>query len=177
MKNILLVFSLVIFYSCHEPHSTTALTNNPRVQRPTSDYLYHLFTLDDAQKILGEPAHLKDSSSAASGVFAYRCAYIANAEDKTTGKTGIIYFMFEEYPDAGSAHQSYISIKKANEGHGIQPVSGVGEEAYFHGQSGTFNFALVRSAKKMFRLKVNKVTSNTSHEEFNKITRDIASRL
>lgn len=182
MKNTLLVFSLAcLCYSCNNAHSsaTTNFTNNTSiVNRPPTDSLYNLFSLDDALKILGEPGHLKDSSSTTGAIFTYRSAYVANAEDKTTGKTGIIYFMFEEYANENSAHKSYTSIKNANEHNGIKVVQGVGDEGYFSGAGEkNYRFALIRSGNKMIRLKVNKVTTYTSYEEFIKVVEAIAHRL
>jgi hypothetical protein len=135
-----------------------------------------LFTLSDAEKILGESAHLSDSvSKTAKGISQFNSTYTANAADKKSGKTGNIYFMFEEYPDVASAHEAYASIKKANADHeGIETLNDYGEEAYFHTDNMNFNFILVRKNNKMFRLKVNKLTPTTSREEFKTISKQIA---
>src|SRR5215211_2921854 len=84
---------------CAQPFTTS---RSDKVDHPLSTTdVRDLFTLSDAEKILGEPAHLADSASTLSGVASkasvndsvlhikitassYRCAYEANAEDKKT---------------------------------------------------------------------------------------------
>ncbi len=152
----------------------------------------NLFTLPDAEKILGEPAHLTDSGSTAKGVASkyavndsvsaikkdastYRCAYEANAKDKKTGKTGIVYFLFEQYPQVASAKMVYSYYKRANQNNPeFKEIHGLGDEAWF--QSSPL-FAYVRKDDKIFVMKVNKMTSMTSLGEFNLIVRQIAAAL
>jgi len=139
----------------------------------------NLFTLSDAEKILGEEAHLTDSSSKIKGdTLTYNSAYTANSRDEKTGKTGVIYFMFEEYAQVASAKQVYSFIKKSNENHeGVKVLNDLGDEAYFHSDGENFYFILVRKGEKMFRMKVNKITSTTSLEEFNLIAKNITAAI
>jgi hypothetical protein len=151
-----------------------------------------LFTLADAEKILGEPAHLTDSLSTTKGVASkyavndsvsaikkdastYGCAYKANSEDKKTGKTGIVYFLFEQYPHVASAKTVYSFYKRANENNpGFKELHGLGDEAWF-GSSPLFVY--VRKGEKIFVMKVNKMTSMTSVDEFNLIAVQITAAL
>ena len=161
-----------------EEQSLRDTVKAPDANRPlTSIDPINLFTLPDAEKILGEPAHLTDSGTTTKGVASkydvndsvsaikkeastYRCAYEANAKDKKTGKTGIVYFLFEQYPQVSSATIVYSYYKRANENKpDFKELHGVGDEAWF-GTSPLFVY--VRKGDKIFVLKVNKMTSMTS---------------
>ena len=137
-----------------------------------------LFSLTGAKRILGEDAQLKDSSSVyKSAVSSYNCSYISLSKEIQPEKKGVIYFMLEKYTSADSAKQVYASIKKANENHGIKTLNDLGDEAYFHTDNQNFYFIMVRKGVKMFRVKVNKITSHTSLEEFNRFAREITEQL
>ena len=139
----------------------------------------NLFTLADAERILGEKAHLTDSASAIEGdVATFKCTYIANSKDPKTGKTGVIYVMFEEYAKVSSAKKVYSSIKTSNENHeGVKVLHDLADEAYFHSDGENFYFILVRKGGKMLRMKVNKTTSTTSLDQFNAIAKKITGAL
>jgi hypothetical protein len=128
---------------------------------------------------LGEESHRSDSSSAIKkDTLEIKSAYTANSIDQETGKTGVIYFMIEQYDQVSSAATAYNNIKTANENHeGIKILKDVGDEAYFHSDGRNFYFILVRKGAIMFRIKVNKITSHTSLEEFNRVSKEIAAGL
>jgi hypothetical protein len=152
----------------------------------------NLFTLSDAEKILGEPAHLADSGSTIQGVASkhsvndsvssikreassYRCAYEANTQDKKTGKAGIVYFVYEEYPKVSSAATVYSYYKRSNEDNpGFKELYDLGDEAWF-GNSPLFVY--VRKSNKIFVMKVNKMTSLTSLDGFNLVVKNITAAL
>lgn len=136
-------------------------------------------TLSDAEKIMGEPAHITDSSfTIEEGVSKYILGYMANTTDEKTGKTGVIYYLFEQYENVSSAHEQYSFIKTANENHeGVKVLHNIGDEAYFHSDYQNFYFIIVRYGEKMFNMKVNKITSTTSLDEFNLVARTIAAAL
>jgi hypothetical protein len=137
-----------------------------------------LFTLADAEKILGEPAHLEDSSTGKdANAVNYKCTYKANATDAKSGKTGVLYCMYEEFTLADSAHALYTFFKKANERSGAKAIEGMGDEAYYHTDNTNFYFILCRKGKRMFRMKVNKVTGVTSQAEFMEVSKKIAASL
>lgn len=138
-----------------------------------------LFTINDAEKILGEKSHLTDSSSESiDGITSYKCTFTADTEDKKTDKTGIIYFMVEEYSTLKAAEKVYADIMTSNKAHeGFKKLSGLGDEAYFHSDDENFLFVMVRKGVKMFRMKVNKTTSKTSLEQFNSVSEKITFSL
>lgn len=97
---------------------------------------------------------------------------------KKTGKTGAVYYLFEQYEDVSSAHEQYSFIKTANEDHeGVKVLHNIGDEAYFHSDYQNFYFIIVRKGEKMFNMKVNKITSRTSLNEFNLVARNLADAL
>lgn len=132
-------------------------------------------TLSDAEKILGEKAHLTDSSSTAKkDTLEYKYTYTANATGKSGDRAGAIYFMIEKYSQVSAAANAYNSIMVLNQRHdGFKPVHDMGDEAYFHSDGQNFYFILVRKGDVMFRIKVNKITRNTSLEEFNAVAKKI----
>ena len=151
-----------------------------------------LFTLRDAEIILGEPAHLVDSGSTRPGVASkssvhdsvfhikrtassYRCAYEANAEDKKTGKTGKVYFLIEQYPTISSAKTVYSYYKRSNETHpGFKEFHDLADE----GWTGNSPVAVyMRKGNQIVGVKVNKRTSHTSVDAFNKVVKNIAAVL
>jgi len=139
----------------------------------------HLFTKTDAEKILGEPAHLEDSATIVNKeAVQYKSSYIANSKDPKTGKTGGVYYLFERYSSATTAHEVYASFKEGNQSHeGFSILEGMGDEAYFHSDGENFHFIIVRKGKNMFRIKVNKITGTTSLDELKRVAKDITAEL
>jgi hypothetical protein len=169
--------------------STSTATKPGAGHLPITTDPRNLFTLSDAEKILGEPAHLSDSGSTAPGVSresspkdsvwhikklasSWRCAYQANAEDEKTGRTGIVYFLIEQYPQVTSAATVYSYYKRSNETHpGFKELHGPGWERW----SGDSPFSVyMRKDNKILVVKVNKMTSKTSAEGFNQVVEKIA---
>ena len=99
-------------------------------------------------------------------------------KDAKTGKTGKLYFMYEIYNGTSSAASSYKAIYEANRIHeGVEVVKDLGSEAYYHTDGTGFYFYLVRKNEKMFRLKLNKITSHSSALQFKTVTKQIADKL
>ncbi len=192
MKQLLLIILVIFLFGCNnktapladnrDPHhdtlmldSSSSLSPAKKKEKPLPQ---DIFRFSDAEKILGEPAAIKDSSvSKHGGVWTYNCSYMAKSRDKKSGKTGNIYFMFERYELVDSAKKHYTDIKKANEDHGIVVLDKIGDEAYYHSDKENFYFILARKGKDMFRMKVNKITSHTSKDEFNRIAGQVMDSL
>ncbi|HEY6977595.1 MAG TPA: hypothetical protein VH396_14960, partial [Chitinophagaceae bacterium] len=138
-----------------------------------------LLTLSDAEKIMGEPAELTcNTFIKKTDTLEYRCDYTAHLQDTITGKTGKLYFMYEVYADVAAAQNAYTAIYKANSGHeGVEIVTGLGDEAYYHSDGTNFYFFLVRKSEKMFRMKLNKVTSHSSEVKFKEVSGLIVDKL
>lgn len=78
--------------------------NNPQIERLSKTSLrgadetlpQGLLKLTDAEKIMGEPVHLADSSTNyEQGITSYRCGYKANAV--AGDRPGAVYFLFQHY--------------------------------------------------------------------------------
>ena len=138
-----------------------------------------LLTLSYAAKVMGEPTELTCNTFIKKGdTLEYKCDFTAISKDETTGKTGKLYFMYEIYASAAAAEIAYTSIYKANSGHeGVKIVSGIGDEAYYDSDGKNFYFYLVRKNEKMFRMKLNKVTSRSSEANFKEVTKLMADEL
>ena len=149
------------------------------IQADTVAIASKLLTLTDAEKIMGEQAKLTCNTFIKKGdTMEYKCDYTALLQDATTGKTGKLYFMYEIYGGVAAAANAYAAIYQANSRHeGVEVVSGLGDEAYYHTDRTGFYFFLVRKKEKMIRLKLNKVTSHSSVKEFKEATRHIVDSL
>lgn len=175
MKKILYSIAITLcLWSC-----APSTTPNTVVGSPDPSHSSDLFTLPDAEKILGEAAGLSESeSSALLTVSTYRCSYKAKQKDEVSGKTGAIYLVIEQFQEIEAAKNKYTSIKSANAGHeGIKDLERVGDEAYFHSDGTNFYFIMARKGTKVLVIKVNKITSHTSLEEFNSITKRVVEGL
>jgi hypothetical protein len=155
-------------------NTNTVTVTNPNLAATLRD----LITLSEAEEIMGERMLLADSSTTKENDGqVYKCAYKAYTEDPKSRKTGSIYFLAQVYNDTSSAKQRYTFIKTANEGHGIKVLEGLGDEAYFHTDKENFYFVMVRVGTTVFNMKVNKITSTTSLDAFNRVTVQITSKL
>src|SRR5687768_1315488 len=119
-----------------------------------------LFTLEDAEKIVGEPVHWSDSSTSYSrrGI-TYQSSYEADEKDSKSKKTGNVYFLVTKFENIDSAKQEYVSIMEANRKNGIEELKDLGDQAYFHTDKENFYFIMVQKGYYSFRIKVNKLTS------------------
>ena len=172
------ILSLIgLFATCQKPSTNV---NEPCIiQTDTVAVASKLLTLTDAEKIMGEPAKLTCNTFIKKGdTLEYKCDYTALSQDTITSKIGKLYFMYEAYREVAAAANAYAAIYEANSRHeGVEVVSGLGNEAYYHSDQTGFYFFLVRKNEKMFRLKLNKVTSRSSVVEFKEATRRIVDKL
>jgi hypothetical protein len=137
-----------------------------------------IFTKTDAEKILGEPARFSDSATrTVADTIIFQSSYTAVASDKKSGKTGNVYFMYEQYKDASTAHDLLAYYQKANKKNGAESVAGMGDEAWSHTDGQNFYFIMVRKGNKMMRMKVNKVTANTSLTAFKVVAKEVVERM
>ena len=192
----LLAFGLANFSTRSEANKveqSTFTAIKPRADNlPVTTDPRDLFTLSDAEKILGEPAHLVDSGLTPAGAArenspkdsvlhikrtasSWGSAYEANAEDKKTGRTGKLYFKIEQYPNISSAMTVYSYYKRSNETHpGFKEFHDIADEGWT-GNSPVSVY--MRKGNKIFGIKVNRPTSKTSTDGFNEVVKRIAAAL
>jgi hypothetical protein len=148
------------------------------VERADSLVPQNLFNLGYAEKIMGQPMHLTDNTAThESGHVSHLLGYKANSKDIASDRPGAIYFLIEQFDEVATAHDKYASIKTSNEHNGIKPLNNLGDEAYFHTDGQHFYFIMVRKGKKLFNMKVNKITPTTSLEKFNAIAKKITETI
>jgi hypothetical protein len=139
----------------------------------------HYLTKVEAEKILGQKAQLTDSASYnEENIATFKSTYTADSKDPNTGKLGAIYFMVEQYKEIASAKETYASFKASNRNSaGFEILNDLGDEAWLHSDGENFYLIIVRKGEKMFRMKVNKVTSKTSMEAFRQVAKVITDRM
>lgn len=176
-KSICLIAVILLLLGCNQ--QSNAGKTEQQISAKDSIGLQDLITLTDAEKILGEPAHITDSTlSVKKELTVYQCAYSANASDTLNGKTGVIFILIEQYAEESEAHNKYANIKKANENHeGIKTLNDMGDEAYFHSDYQNFYFVMARKGKRVLTMKVNKITSTTSLDSFNWVAKNITTTM
>src|SRR5687768_2426291 len=153
---------------------TSRAVSNPR---PTTPDHLKLVTLEDGEKILGEPAHITDSTMTTQpNIVVYKASYTANAGTEAT--RGNVYFVFEDYKHQADAETKYAFIKASNEANaGFEELKGLGDEAYFHTDKKNFYFIMLRKKTKVVAMKVSKITPKTSEKAFREVAERIAETL
>ncbi|HWH63643.1 MAG TPA: hypothetical protein VNS50_10230 [Ginsengibacter sp.] len=174
------VFAVIsLMFSCKHP-PTPADVNEPCIIQTDNDAIASkLLTLSDAEKIMGESAELTcNTFTKKDDTLEYKCDYTELSQDIVTGKTGKLYFMHEVYASIAAAENAYTSIYEANRRHeGVEVVTDLGDEAYYQSDGKNFYFFLVRKGEKMFRMKLNKVTSYSSEAAFKDVAREVADKI
>jgi hypothetical protein len=141
--------------------------------------IHSCITQQEAEKILGQPAHLSMSSSETKDkIIKYRCTYTVNNKEVAAGRESNLYYLFEEYEKAGAAGKSFADILSANAGMpGLYRLNGMGDEAIIQTDSLNFQLIIIRKSDKIIRMKVNKVTGTTSISELKAVAKKITDLL
>lgn len=175
------IFSMISLFltSCNKTSAQNDGNEPCTIQSDSVAIASKLLALSYAEKIMGEPAELTcNTFIKKSDTLEYKCDYTALLQDEKTGKTGKLYFMYEVYAGVAAAENAYTAIYQANSGHeGVEIVLGLGDEAYYHSDGINFYFFLVRKNEKMFRMKLNKVTSHTSEMYFKEVAKLIVDNI
>jgi hypothetical protein len=158
--------------------------SQPRFQdpftRPQIDWKPTLvLDIGDAQRILGNQSHLeKVTAYLDEGTKVYQSAFRDDWLDPETRKTGILYYMYEEYSSADAARSFLDSTLKANHinpGDGIR-VEGGAEVHYFTGGN-VIRMVMILKENRLIRLKVNPVPRHYSLVEFRKVAAELAKKV
>jgi len=168
-----------LFPTCTRSSVSNTVNEPCEIQNDSLAIASTLLTLSDAEGIMGEAAELScNAFTKKPDTLEYKCDYTALSQDTTTGKTGKLYFMYEIYASVAAAENAYTGIYQANSSHeGVEIVLGLGDEAYYHSDGTNFYFFLVRKNEKMFRMKLNKVTSHSSEMNFKEVAKHIADKI
>jgi len=168
-KGLFFIFTVsFIAFGCTRSNGKTYLVHSP----------IRYLSRQEAEKIMGEPLRMNDSSSGyANGAYYYQCSYFSVSADNVTGRIGKLYYMYEEYDKESEAHGVYEGFKIANGKNSPLNDLSFGDEGYYQGPPGPPPFILVRKGKKMLRLKVNKSTSHTPSDGLMAVARAMTSSL
>lgn len=182
MKKYIFFFSIYLLISCgmgsKSENSEMEKSENRSAMKSNSEP-GKLFNHTQAERILGEKCHLEDSSTTYQNhVLSHHVTYKSDGEDPKSKKTGAIYNVIEHYDTVFAANNRYDFIKKANENHeGVETLNNLGDEAYFHSDNENFYYIMIRKGQMILVMKINKITSFTSLEEFNKVAREIEKEM
>jgi hypothetical protein len=134
---------------------------------------------EEAEKILGKPAHLVMSQSETKdNIRKYRCTYSADDKEIAGGQECNLYFLYEEYGKTAAAEKSFKYLLSQNRGMpGIYILADYGDEAVIQTDTMNFQMILVRKSDKMIRMKVNRITSTTSMKELKRVAKEMTDLL
>jgi hypothetical protein len=133
----------------------------------------HKLTTQEAQRILGETCHLKESGNEEKiGGHRYKSTHIGNSSSNHA-----LYFIFESYEDELTAKKIFEDFKNSNHSlEDFEMINNLGDEAFFHTDKANFGLVIARKGNEMVRLKVNKLNANISISELKKVAADIIAR-
>ena len=154
-------------------------TNSTDLIRPDTIPPENRFTVEDAEKILGEKARAGEDKTEINAISqSFTKSYSALTGDTKTGRTGNLWVIFEHYNKVEEADAKYDEMLASNRNSpGVKILSNIGDEAWWHSDGTNFYLIIIRKGNRMFRMKVNRVTSKTSVEEFNRYARKVAETL
>ena len=120
----------------------------------------------DVEKILGLPAYQTETKTfKENNVLQHKCSWKATQEDLNSN----LYYLGEEYDTDESAHEVFKDIVESNRQNPGQSYPDIGDEAWLHSDGTNFCLLMVRKGNKMIRMKVNKLTKDTSVDEMKRI--------
>jgi hypothetical protein len=148
--------------------------------RPQIDWRPSLvLDVGEAERILGNKSRLeKVTAYLDEETKAYQSAFRDDWLDPETRKTGILYYMYEEYRSADAAHSFLDSTLRANHlnpGDGIR-MEGGAEVHYFTGGN-VIRMVMILKENRLIRLKANPVTSHYNLAEFRMVAAELAKKL
>lgn len=138
----------------------------------------HPWNLSHAEQIVGGYVHMSETGSFnANYKFGFNKTFTADTVDPL-GRLGNVYFMYQEFLELDSAISAYAAIRSSNSDHeGVEDIADLGDEAYFHSDGESFYFIMVRKGTKELRIKLNKITSGATKENFISVAREITESM
>jgi hypothetical protein len=133
----------------------------------------------DAARTLGNESRIeKVTAYQDEGAKVYQSAFRDDWRDPKTGKTGILYYMYEEYQSADAARSFLAATVTANR---INPLDGIrmqnGGELHYLAGGEVVRMAMVLKGNRLIRLKVNQVTSRYRLAELKQVAGELANQL
>lgn len=134
-------------------------------------------SLEDANKILGQPSRMINGLLSERPHLTYDCSYRTTGPDPKTNKTGNLYYMLEQFADSTGAKKVYDELIEGNRHNSGQSVLSLGTQGHFHTDGENFYFLMVRKGSRLLKIKVNKITSLTSEQELKNVASRIVSEM
>ena len=132
----------------------------------TSNFDEPCLPKSDVEKILGLPADETESKTfTEDNVLQHKCSWKATREDLNSN----LYYLDEEYNNVESAHKVFEDIVVSNRNNPGQTHPDIGDEAWLHSDGTNFCLLMVRKGNKIIRMKVNKLTKDTSLDEMKRV--------
>jgi hypothetical protein len=120
----------------------------------------------DAEKILGMPANQIESTTLSdNNILRHKCSWKAAQDDLNSN----LYYLDELHGDAESANKVFDDIVVSNTNNPGNSRLDIGDEAWFHSDGTNFCFLMVRKGNKIIRMKVNRLTKETSVDEMKRV--------
>jgi hypothetical protein len=173
MKKIIFVFiSLSLTIICCKPSKLPTAKSNKQVRLilpDTSIHSFYFISKAEAEKMLQEPAVLKDSIwKFEGGMWKYKCVYYAKATDSLTGRRPSFYYGFENYKQLAPA-QRYMVVMK-NEFSKTLKVDNLdqtnGDEGFWTKDEYNNPIIIIRKDKKVYKLSGTWANSQASIDAF-----------
>lgn len=133
----------------------------------------------EAEKILGTRVALVSNSwTFRTDVNRFECSYRAIEKDAASGKDINLFFLLEESSTENQAKEAYEKIWRSNKHHqGIETLSGIGDEAYFHSDRQNFHFLMARKGNFSIRFKIAKAAETTLPEELKAFAKKVIGQI
>jgi hypothetical protein len=161
--------------SCGEARRTETVAEYETV----SDVTMECLDVADAEKILGQRAELKETSSGRkAGALRYECSFTAMTPDPKTNAVGNLYYMLIRFDSEQAAKKDFSDLVASNaQQAGQSKLNDIGDEAWFHSDGQNFNLIVVRKGANELRLKINKITSFTSEDRLKSVAKELAQKM
>ena len=136
-------------------------------QEPTKNHSDEIcIAKTDVEKILGFTARQTESSTVTeNNVVQHKCSWKATTDDLNSN----FYYIDEEHNNAESAHKVFEDIVVSNQNNSGHSRPDIGDEAWLHSDGTNFCLLMVRKGNKIIRLKVNRITKETSVDEMKRV--------
>lgn len=120
----------------------------------------------DALQIVGAPIHQTTCDTMRTNSrLIFNSEFTANEPD-SLGREAVVYYMYTEFSDHDSAVDSYVKIRRANLQNGVQDLAAVGDYAYVHTDTANFYYGMILKGNKEVRIKLSKIVTTSTRENF-----------
>ena len=180
MKKFILIFITTLFTSfCFGQSENSNSKNKSEEKYPLDSSLFpfKFISRTEAEKILGHPAHVKDSLLKLTGSYLRsQFHYVTNLKDSAAGQKGMLFFGFEQFQQTSEAERAYAEIKTENEKTSVvNKLVEMGDEGFLVRDQLNFPFIMIRKNNRIFKLKTYNIKSEDSFNELQLIAKKIVS--